>query len=59
MTVGSTLVSNIVPTGADGLVFGRQPSSVLNIVYLNSAAVSKGGFFPAGLNGSIATSTAN
>ena len=59
VTVGGNPVSNIVPTGADGLAFGRQPASVLNIAYLNSASVSKGGFFPAGLNGSIATSTAN
>jgi hypothetical protein len=31
---------------------------VLNIVYLSKAAVTAGGFFPAGLNGAIKTSTA-
>jgi hypothetical protein len=51
--------SNIVPTGDDGLVFGRATGSVLNILYLNSQTVSKGGFFPNGLNGSIVASTAN
>ena len=53
------LASNIVPTGPDGLAYGRQTGTVLNIVYLNSLAVSSGGFFPAGLNGTIKTSTAN
>ncbi|MEG3176928.1 ferritin-like domain-containing protein [Sphingomonas sp. RB3P16] len=56
--VGLT-ASNIVPTGPEGLVYGRAIGNVLNIVYLNSAAVSKGGFFPNGLNGTYATSTAN
>ena len=53
------VASNIVPTGADGLAYGRTPGTVLNIVYLNSAAVSSGGFFPAGLNGIYKTSAAN
>jgi hypothetical protein len=58
-TVGGLLVSNIVPAGADGLAFGRLPGAVLNIVYLNSAAVTKGGFFPNGLNGPANASNAN
>jgi hypothetical protein len=32
---------------------------VLNIVFLNKAAVTQGGFFPAGVNGSLAMSAAN
>ena len=50
--------SNIVPTGQDGLAYGRATGSVLNIVYLSTLAVAKGGFFPNGVNGSINTSTA-
>ena len=32
---------------------------MLNIVYLNPKSVSKGGFFPAGLNGELKTSADN
>lgn len=53
------LASNIVPTAADGQVFRRAPGGVLNILYLNSLGVSRGGFFPNGLNGSVVTSTTN
>jgi hypothetical protein len=53
------LTSNIVPTNADALAFGRTAQQVLNIVYLNKAAVTLGGFFPAGVNGSIKTSANN
>ncbi len=58
-SLNGLLASNIVPTGQDGLAYGRAAANVLNIVYLNSAAVSKGGFFPAGLNGTVVTSAAN
>ena len=51
--------SNIVPTGSDGIAYGRSIGAVLNIVYLNSLAVTKGGFFPNGVNGTYATSNAN
>lgn len=51
--------SNIVPSDSNGIVFGRTASSVLNVVYLNKAAVTSGGFFPAGLNGNIKTSGNN
>lgn len=51
--------SNIVPLDADGLTYSRSTGQVLNIVYLNRAAVSAGGFFPAGVNGTIRTSAAN
>lgn len=50
--------SNIVPLDADGIAFSRSPGDVLNIVYANPGAVSAGGFFPAGTNGAIKTSTA-
>ena len=51
--------SNIVPTDSNGIAYSRSAAQVLNIVYLNKAAVSTGGFFPAGVNGSIRLSAAN
>ena len=51
-------MSNIVPLDTDGVAYSRSVSQVLNIVYLNSGAVAAGGFFPAGMNGNIKTSTA-
>ncbi len=48
--------ANIVPTDANGIAFDRTTGQVLNIVYLNPASgVSKGGFYPNGLNGDIKT----
>ncbi len=47
---------NIVPTDRNGIAFSRTTSQVLKIVYLtNKSGVSKGGFFPNGLNGAITT----
>jgi hypothetical protein len=51
--------SNIVPTDSDGIAFSRTTGQVLNIVYLNKASASAGGFFPSGVNGSIKASAAN
>lgn len=53
------VASNIVPTAADGTVYGRSTGTVLNILYLNRLAVTKGGFFPNGLNGTLVTSAAS
>ena len=58
-TVGGNLVANVVPAGADGLIAGRSTGQVLNVLYLNSAAVSLGGFYTAGLNGAVKSSSAN
>jgi hypothetical protein len=58
-TVDGLSVSNIVPTNANGITFSRSTGQVLNIVYLNAASVSLGGFFPAGVNGTIKTSAAS
>ena len=51
--------SNIVPTDANGLAYSRTTGQVLNIAYLNKMAVTRGGFFPAGVNGKINMSAAN
>lgn len=51
--------SNIVPLDSNGLPYSRTTGQVLNIVYLNRMAVSRGGFFPTGVNGNIQTSAAN
>jgi hypothetical protein len=54
--IGTAAVSNLVPTDANSIVFGRTPDQVLNVVYLNSEMVRSGGFFPAGVNGPLNTS---
>ncbi|OWQ90363.1 hypothetical protein CDN99_13460 [Roseateles aquatilis] len=51
-------IANIVPLDDNGIAFSRSPGDVLNIVYLNKDAVTQGGFFPAGVNGSLAMSSA-
>ena len=48
--------ANIVPTDKNGIAYSRTPGQVLNIVFLNPKKVKKGGFFPAGVNGSLDTS---
>jgi len=58
-TVGGNIVSHVVPTNPEGVVLGRSTGQVLNIFYLNSAAVTSGGFYTAGLNGAVKQSTAN
>ena len=50
--------ANIVPTDSDSIAFSRTTSQVLRIVYLTpTGTVSSGGFFPAGLNGTIKTAS--
>ena len=51
--------SNIAPLDENGLAYSRSAGQTLNIVYLNRMAVTRGGFFPAGVNGNIRTSAAN
>ncbi|MGP7796201.1 ferritin-like domain-containing protein [Sphingomonas sp. CLY1604] len=57
--IGNAATANIVPADGNGLALGRTAPQVLNVVYQNRAAVSSGGFFPAGVNGNIRTSAAN
>ncbi len=42
--------SNIVPSDANGIIFGRTAAQVHNIAYLTRTRVDRGGFFPAGTN---------
>ena len=58
-TVNGQTVSNIVPADSNAVAFVRTPQQVLNVVYLNKAAVTGGGFFPSGLNGNVRTSAAS
>ncbi len=57
--IGDATTANIVPTDGNGLTYSRSAGQVLNIVYLNRAAVASGGFFPSGVNGNIRTSAAS
>ncbi|MHA7303583.1 ferritin-like domain-containing protein [Pseudarthrobacter sp. MDT1-22] len=54
--IGTAAVANLVPTDANGLAFSRTAAQVLNIAYLTPKQVTSGGFFPAGVNGTINTS---
>ena len=47
-----------MPLDGDGIAYSRSPGDVLNIVYLNTGAVDKGGFFPSGVNGTLNLSSA-
>jgi hypothetical protein len=48
--------ANIVPSTPDAIAFRRTPQEVLHIVYLTEKkGVSKGGFYPNGMNGALKT----
>ncbi len=51
--IGSKKRGNLVPTDRNSIVYSRSPGAVLNIVYLNPKSVTKGGFFPSGVNGEV------
>jgi hypothetical protein len=56
---GSGGASNIVPADSSAVAYSRSTGQVLNIAYLNRMATDRGGFFPAGVNGSIRLSAAS
>ena len=53
--IGNRDYANLVPTDGNSIAFSRTPGAVLDIVYLNLSGkpVSKGGFYPRGVNGTI------
>jgi Ferritin-like domain len=53
--IGDRSTANLVPTDGNSIAYGRTPGKVLDIVYLNLSGkpVSKGGFYPHGVNGTI------
>ena len=59
VTTNGVTSANIVPADSNAIAFARTPGQVLNVVYLNKAAVTAGGFFPNGLNGNVRTSAAS
>lgn len=59
VTISGNIVSNIAPVAANGSIVGRSPGTVLNILYLSSTAATSGGFFTAGLNGTLKSSSAH
>ena len=54
--IGTASTANLVPTDNNGIAYSRSAAQVLNVVYLNPKSVSKGGFFPTGVNGAVNTS---
>lgn len=56
---GNGPLANIAPVDGNACTFARSYGTVLNILFLNRTAVTKGGFFPAGVNGTITTSAAS
>ncbi len=55
---GASVRANIAATDADGEIFGRRPQMTINVFYMTRKVATSGGFFPAGLNGALRTSTA-
>lgn len=47
------VIANVAPLDANGLVISRTAQQVLNILYLSSGTATSGGFFTAGVNGTI------
>lgn len=52
-------VANITPADGNGIAFSRTVGQVLNIAYQTTAQATRGGFFPAGINGDINSSSAS
>ncbi|TCP31830.1 ferritin-like domain-containing protein [Sphingomonas sp. BK235] len=55
----TSLRANIDPNDTNGGALRRTPEQALGVLYATSAAAVSGGFFPAGVNGTIRTSGRN
>ncbi|WP_319456062.1 MULTISPECIES: ferritin-like domain-containing protein [unclassified Mycobacterium] len=47
---------SFAPADDAAMVFARSPGQVLNVLYVNPGVARFGGFYPAGVNGELATS---
>jgi hypothetical protein len=52
-------VTQLATSNAEGLYLTRLPQQALNVLFMSAAAVTKGGFFPNGINGKYVQSAAN
>lgn len=52
-------VTRLTFADANGLLLSRTPQQALNVLFMTSASVAQGGFFPTGINGAIVSSAAN
>lgn len=46
-------IANLAPVDGNGIAFTRTPQQVLKILYVNAGTATSGGFFTAGMNGTI------
>ncbi len=56
--VGTVNAPTLLPVDGNSIAYDRTAGQVLNVVYGTTSAVTKGLFFPNGMNGTINTSTA-
>lgn len=57
--IGNTDSSNVSVVGSGEIPTRKTPEMTLGILYTSQASISSGGFFPAGMNGTIHISGAN
>ncbi len=50
-------IADIVPADGDGEIYGRLPNLTINTFYMTRSVATAGGFFPAGLNGTLRESS--
>ncbi|MEG3093258.1 ferritin-like domain-containing protein [Sphingomonas sp. PB1R3] len=57
--IDGNLATRLTVVDADGAYLARSPQQALNVLFMTSGSVTKGGFFPNGINGGIVSSAAN